>query len=275
MNYLSLIFVLVAALALCVNAEPEPEPAKGQRAALPRFRLAGDAKEARKVESADDETDDVANADTNGKKDVTNKKGSDASSGRLFLKKFMLFKNMFGQQQQPVIPIIIAGNSGTGSYTTPTTSSPTYSTITSTGSLPTVTGTLTTSPTSTSRGDGLDRQEEEVLEEAAAAMDEEQLQAALAAGAQEYVVTDQEIRGTSDAKASKGPARVNLRRPGGKKGQMVSVRIPAKYRKYFKNGQKVMLNTNNRPGKRRTVQKKRVNKTRRRRVGGKRRRVNN
>ncbi|XP_004535422.1 uncharacterized protein LOC101451478 [Ceratitis capitata] len=284
MKHLSLIFVLIAALVLSAQAEPEPEPnpapepAKAQRVVLPRFRSAAvDVKEARNAQNADAESDAEADTDANANKNATpNKGGANASSGRLFLKKFLLFKNMFSQQeQQPIIPIIIAGNGG---GTSPTYSTSPTMTVTSTGSIPTATGTITTSPSTTTsaRGEPAVRQEEEqALEEAAAAIDEQELQAALAAGAQEYVVTDQEIRGTSDAKASRAPARVNLRRPGGKKGQTVSVRIPAKYRKYFKNGQKVMLNTGNRPIKRRTVQRKRVNRVRRRKNGGKRRRVKN
>ncbi|XP_011186541.2 uncharacterized protein LOC105214683 [Zeugodacus cucurbitae] len=282
MKYNAFIFVLLAALVLCAQAEPEPEPkpepepAKGQRAAFPRFRSAVDVKEARNTANVEDESDAEADVDANANENAAPNKGSNASSGRLFLKKFLLFKNMFGQQQQqPVIPIIIAGGQGTGTGSPTYGTSPSYTTVTSTGSIPTATGTISTSPTSSGRNDPLERHEEQALEDAAAAVDEQELQAALAAGAQEYVVTDQEIRGTSESKASKAPARVNLRRPGGKKGQMVTVRIPAKYRKYFKNGQKVMLNTSNRPNKRRGVQKKRINRVRRRKVGGKRRRVNN
>ncbi|XP_017490164.1 PREDICTED: uncharacterized protein LOC108378375 [Rhagoletis zephyria] len=292
MKCLALIFILVAALALCAHAKPEPEPAKVLRAVFPRSRSSGDVKDARNTNTADDKSksdvvaDSDANADANANEDATTpNKGSGASSGRLFLKKLTLFKNIFGSQEPAVIPIIIA-NSGTGTYTTPTYTSPT-STITTTGSIPTATGIISTSPTSgtgtgtgtststASRGDTGQRQHEQPADEAAVAIDEEQLQAALAAGAQEYVVTDQEIRGTSDAKATKGPARVNLRRPGGKKGQFVTVRIPARYRQYFKNGQKVMLNTGNRPPKRRVIKRRRVNKNRRRKAGGKRRRVNN
>lgn len=248
-----------------------------QRAVFPRYRSVVDVKEARNAEKLEDESDAEADIDAGDSESHTPNKASNASSGRLFLKKFLLFKNMFGQQQQqPVIPIIITGASpGTGTATPTYGTSPSSTTVTSTGSIPTATGTITTTPTTSARGDVLERQEEQALEDAAAAVDAQELQAALAAGAQEYVVTDQEIRGTSESKASRVPARVNLRRPGGKKGQVVTVRIPAKYRKYFKNGQKVMLNTSNRPVKRRVVQKKRINRVRRRKAGGKRRRVQN
>ncbi|XP_030569655.1 protein FAM71B [Drosophila novamexicana] len=220
----------------------------------------------------------------------------DASSGRLFLKKFLMFKNMFSSNNQPVIPIIITG-AGTGSATTPTT------TVTSTGSIPTATGTVTTSPTSptspttptTATGreyygqqedeqqEGDEAAEEEPKPAGAIAMaanaeliDEQALQAALAAGAQEYEVFtegDQADTGATESKASQNN-RINLRRKGARRGQgqMISVRIPPRYRRYFKNGQKVMLNTKSRPNKRRVVRRRVQNKNKRfnnRRRGGK------
>lgn len=208
----------------------------------------------------------VESVDTVNEKDVDDKttpNKADASSGRLFLRKFLLFRNIFGNSNtQPVIPIIITGaGTGTTGATNPTT------TITSTGSVPTATGTITTSPTTptgaTGRGPEDPEEDEEEAIENAVALDEQTLQAALAAGAQEYVVTDEEIKGTSDGKASKQPSRVNLKRKGDKKGQTISVRIPPKYRRYFKNGQRVMLNTGNRPAKQRVV-RRRVNKNRKR-----------
>lgn len=209
-------------------------------------------------------------------------KNGEASSGRLFMKKFLLFKNMFGSnQKQPIIPIIITGGGNNPTNTAPT------STITSTGTVPSGTGTITTSPVTTpaanapapapvqrvqliARGsyDNNDQDEEQSV-----AVDEQTLAAALGAGAEEYVVTDQEIKGTSDAKANQGPARINLRRRGGNNGQVVSVRIPPKYRGYFKNGQRVILNNGNRPAKRRVI-KKRVIRNRNRKNINKRRRVN-
>ncbi|KAL7745399.1 hypothetical protein ACLKA6_015411 [Drosophila palustris] len=218
----------------------------------------------------------------------------DASSGRLFLKKFLMFKNMFGSNNQPVIPIII-----TSPGTAPTTS-PSVVTVTSTGSIPSATGTVTTSPgtgtattptTPTTTGrqynndaedDEMaadDAEEEHMQPEGAVAMaanaellDEQAMQAALAAGAQEYeVFTDGDQ--ADESKASQNN-RINLRRKGGRRGQsqMISVRIPPRYRRYFKNGQKVMLNTKSRPNKRRVIRKRLQNKNKRfnnRRRGGK------
>ncbi|KAH8335167.1 hypothetical protein KR074_007810 [Drosophila pseudoananassae] len=232
----------------------------------------------------------------------------DPSSGRLFLKKFLTFKNLFSSNNQPVIPIIITG-AGTGT-TTGTTSptSPTV-TVTSTGTIPTATGTITTSPTSptspttsTAAGrqqqqygnddddqDADQEQQDQAAVQPAAAypsdlMDEQALQAALAAGAQEYeVVTGAEVQGTGSAGSGAGESKatsshINLRRKGARRGQVISVRIPPRYRRYFKNGQKVMLNTGRRPGgnKRRVVRKrvpaKKLNN--RRRGGNKKNRKN-
>lgn len=200
---------------------------------------------------------DVANADAE-KADVNGNK--DASSGRLFMKKFLLFKNMFGSQQQPIIPIIITGGStgtGTGTGTTPTTT-----TITSTGTIPTATGTITTEPIEGKRTVARtpsyapeyqeDDSETEVTEEQA-------LAAVLGNAGEEYVVTDQDIKGTSDAKASRAPGTVNLKR----RGQIVSVRIPPKYRRYFQNGQRVVLNRPNGGAKKRRVVSKRPKKNNR------------
>lgn len=209
----------------------------------------------------------------------------DASSGRLFLKKFLKFKNMFSSNTQPVIPIIITGGS-TG--TTTGTSSPTSPTVTvtSTGTIPSATGTITTSPTTpttpttttTARGynvmqddqeqadDDEAEQEHELEHEPAAAVamaanaeliDEQALQSALAAGAQEYEVFTQGEQ-ADESKATQNN-RISLRRKGarrGQKGEVISVRVPPRYRRYFKNGQKVMLNTKNRPAKRRVVRKR-------------------
>ncbi|XP_017869467.1 PREDICTED: uncharacterized protein LOC108618071 [Drosophila arizonae] len=217
----------------------------------------------------------------------------DPSSGRLFLRKFLMFKNMFSSNQQPVIPIIITGG-GTG--TAPT--SP-ITTLTTTGTLPTATGTIDTSPTSpttpTSPTSPVPRQyydqqadeqaeadagDDEAQPVAMAAnaelIDEQALQAAIAAGAQEYEVFtdgDQSDAGATESKASQSN-RINLRRKGGRRGQgqMISVRIPPRYRRYFKNGQKVMINTKNRPNRRRVVRKRYQNKNKRfnnRRRGGK------
>jgi len=117
-------------------------------------------------------------------------------------------------------------------------------------------------------------------------MDEQALQAALAAGAQEYeVVTDHELQGTGGssgegAKATQGSNTISLRRKGARRGQVISVRIPPRYRRYFKNGQKVMLNTGRRPGGKRRVVRKRVpakkvnRKNNRRRNGNKKNRRN-
>ncbi|BFG00794.1 uncharacterized protein DMAD_00714 [Drosophila madeirensis] len=218
----------------------------------------------------------------------------DASSGRLFLKKFLMFKNMFSSSSQPVIPIIITG-AGTGTGTATATGSPTV-TVTSTGTIPSATGTITTSPTTTGtttgrrQGDALaygadveeddaaeaDEPQEQAYPGAMAAnaelLDEQALEAALAAGAQEYeVVTDAEVQGTgaTESKATQNNM-INLRRKGARRGQQISVRIPPRYRRYFKNGQKVMLNTNRRPNKRRVVRKRVQNKKQqnRRRVNG-------
>ncbi|KAH8241648.1 hypothetical protein KR038_004439 [Drosophila bunnanda] len=240
----------------------------------------------------------------------------DPSSGRLFLKKFLTFKNLFSSNNQPVIPIIITGAGTSTSATSPT--SPTV-TVTSTGTIPSATGTITTSPTSTatttagrftvrkSYGDGepdeeqdqdleqnqdQDRDQDEELSQGnvqqpaqaypADLMDEQALQAALAAGAQEYeVVTQPEIQGTGQSKATQS-SHINLRRKGARRGQVISVRIPPRYRRYFKNGQKVMLNTGSRPVSKRRVVRKRIPSKRinnkgnmnRRRVNGKKNRKN-
>ncbi|XP_017089213.2 uncharacterized protein [Drosophila bipectinata] len=229
----------------------------------------------------------------------------DPSSGRLFLKKFLTFKNLFSSNNQPVIPIIITG-AGTGTTTgTASPTSPTV-TVTSTGTIPTATGTITTSPTSPTspttassrqqqsygndddNQDADQEQQEQAVQQPAAAypsdlMDEQALQAALAAGAQEYeVVTGEEVQGTgpvNGAGESKATSsHINLRRKGARRGQVISVRIPPRYRRYFKNGQKVMLNTGSRPGgnKRRVVRKrvpaKKLNN--RRRGGNKKNRKN-
>lgn len=206
----------------------------------------------------------------------------DASSGRLFLKKFLKFKNMFSSNNQPVIPIIITGGGTSTTGTSPT--SPTV-TVTSTGTIPTATGTITTSPTSpttptttTARGynvmqddqeqadDDEPEQEHGLEHEPAAAVamaanaeliDEQALQSALAAGAQEYEVFTQGEQ-PDESKATQNN-RISLRRKGGRRGQkgeVISVRVPPRYRRYFKNGQKVMLNTKNRPAKRRVVRKR-------------------
>ncbi|EDW81944.2 uncharacterized protein Dwil_GK18852 [Drosophila willistoni] len=257
----------------------------------------------------------------------------DASSGRLFLKKFLMFKNMFSSSSQPVIPIIITG-AGTG---TTTGTSPTV-TLTSTGTIPSATGTITTSPTATSPtttspttsarrrfnedgeqipivygqnvdNNGANEDADAAADEASqddeddapigadngyAAMaainpellDEQALQAALAAGAQEYeVVTNEPVQGTAGAtesKATQNNNRINLRRKSnrrGQSGQVISVRIPPRYRRYFKNGQKVMLNTNSRPNKRRVIRKRvqpnRNNRNKNKRLQQRRRRVGN
>lgn len=207
----------------------------------------------------------------------------DASSGRLFLKKFLKFKNMFSSNSQPVIPIIITGGGTSTTGTSPT--SPTV-TVTSTGSIPSATGTITTSPTTptsptspTARGynvmqddqeqadDDEAEQDMELEHEPAAAavamaanaelIDEQALQSALAAGAQEYEVFTQHDQ-ADESKASQNN-RISLRRKGGRRGQkgeVISVRVPPRYRRYFKNGQKVMLNTKNGPAKRRVVRKR-------------------
>ncbi|XP_017086205.1 serum response factor homolog A [Drosophila eugracilis] len=244
----------------------------------------------------------------------------DPSSGRLFLKKFLTFKNLFSSNNQPVIPIIITG-AGTGTSTGTSPTSPTV-TVTSTGTIPSATGTITTSPTtpssptSTSTGrqtivkgarygsdDEAEDQEQEKDQEQeqdqelaqgqmpaqaypAELMDEQALQAALAAGAQEYevVTTGHEVQGTGGAtgeggKATQSNNHISLRRKGARRGQVISVRIPPRYRRYFKNGQKVMLNTGSRPGSKRRVVRKRVpakkiNKNNRRRNGNKKNRRN-
>lgn len=216
----------------------------------------------------------------------------DASSGRLFLKKFLKFKNMFSSNSQPVIPIIIT-NSPVSTPTTLTSPTPSV-TITSTGTLPSATGTITTSPTTPTTttnargynavqdddeqadddeaGEGHEHEHELGLEleqeqEPAAAalamsgnaelLDEQALQSALAAGAQEYEVFTQGEQ-ADESKATQSN-RINLRRKGGRRGQkgeVISVRVPPRYRRYFKNGQKVMLNTKSRPVKRRVVRKR-------------------
>lgn len=255
----------------------------------------------------DDSTVEVAdNADDGQQADDGveggNKKG-DGSSGRLFMKKFMLFKNMFGQKQ-PVIPIIITGGGNAPvTTTTATGTTPPTTTITSTGTVPTATGTITVTPT-TGTGNGgtgggtgndagagagnrkrplqriqligrgsYDNQEAADDEpEEAAVVDNQELAAALGAGAEEYIVTDQEISGTSDGHVDNGSARVNLRRRGSKNGRVVSVRIPPKYRGYFKNGQRVILNNANRNNKRRVVKKRVIRKRNRKNKIVKRRR---
>ncbi|KAH8238532.1 hypothetical protein KR032_008936 [Drosophila birchii] len=241
----------------------------------------------------------------------------DPSSGRLFLKKFLTFKNLFSSSNQPVIPIIITGaGTSTGTATAPT--SPTV-TVTSTGTIPSASGTITTSPTTPttptttarftvrkSYGDeepdqdqdqdqdqeqDQEQDQDQELQQPAQAypadlMDEQALQAALAAGAQEYeVVTQPEIQGSGQSKATQS-SHISLRRKGARRGQVISVRIPPRYRRYFKNGQKVMLNTGSRPVTKRRVVRKRVPSKRinnnnkgnknmnRRRVGGKKNRKN-
>lgn len=218
----------------------------------------------------------------------------DASSGRLFLKKFLKFKNMFSSNNQPVIPIIITNGAATTTTGTTSPTSPTV-TVTSTGTIPSATGTITTSPTTptspttTGRGynvmqaddvehaenddddeagEGHEHEELEHVEPAGAAaavamaanaelLDEQALQSALAAGAQEYEVFTQDEQ-ADESKATQNN-RINLRRKGGRRGQkgeVISVRVPPRYRRYFKNGQKVMLNTKSRPAKRRVVRKR-------------------
>ncbi|XP_060662312.1 uncharacterized protein LOC132795542 [Drosophila nasuta] len=267
-------------------------------AAAAAFELAGDQDKLSVVPAGASAAAAAGAAGSVGAANGGNNK-KDASSGRLFLKKFLMFKNMFGSSSQPVIPIIIT-NPGTTS-TAPT--SPTV-TVTSTGTIPTATGTITatptsptstspTSPTSTStaRQYGADDQDDELANDdgaddgsdgAAAGgiamaanaelLDEQAMQAALAAGAQEYEVFTNGDQ-ADESKASQSN-RINLRRKGGRRGQgqMLSVRIPPRYRRYFKNGQKVMLNTKSRPNKRRVVRKRVQNKNKRinnRRRGGK------
>ena len=250
--------------------------------------------------------DEVAGADAA-------KKG-EGSSGRLFMKKFLMFKNMFGgQQKQPII--IITGNggagTGTGGTTTTTTggTNPTTQTTTTTGTVPTATGTGTTGTTGTATGgtgtggtgaggtgaggtvpriqfygrgsvsDENKKTDNHAVKQDAALVDEDEqaVAAALAAGGEEYVVTEQEIKGTSDAKANRGPARINLKRRGAKRGQVVRVRVPAKYRKYFKNGQRVVLNRRNktkrRPIRRRVIRRKSNRRRNKNRNNNKRRRI--
>ncbi|XP_067635564.1 uncharacterized protein [Eurosta solidaginis] len=294
-NAFSLVLVTVFVL---VCAEPEPDLARGLRIAFPRSRGTGIVKGgSRRTDFVDKESNTKAdmnvNADTDDDADddadikemaKQSTKKADPSKGRLFFNKLLLFRNVFGQQQQqPIIPIIVTGGPGTAPLTYPTYSSPT-----TTGSLsptsPAISGSVATSPAATApAATGVGRvgivrdQQDQTLSGAATVVNEQELQAALAGGAQEYVVTDQEIRGTSDAKANRVPSRVNLRRVGANRGQTITVRIPARYRKYFKNGQKVMLNApnRNRQMNRRATQRRRNNRNRRRRVGGKRRRVNN
>lgn len=310
----SFTFTLILAATLLAVAfaapEPEPEPAKGKYNAYHCFKcfhqiVMNDSQIAPRFRAAqiidEDGNDEVAGASANAddnQGDIVvegNKKG-EASSGRLFMKKFLLFKNMFGNnQKQPVIPIIITGGGG-GATTTTTGTSPPTTTITSTGTVPTATGTITTSPATGTGGTGgtadagtadagtadagagagarrpLQRiqllaargsydnnnEEQQALEDQETVVDNQALAAALAAGAEEYVVTDQDISGTSDNHNENGAARVNLRRRGNKKGKVVSVRVPPKYRGYFKNGQRVILNNGNRFGGKRRVIKKRV-----------------
>ncbi|XP_043660568.1 ubiquitin carboxyl-terminal hydrolase 36 [Drosophila teissieri] len=226
----------------------------------------------------------------------------DPSSGRLFLKKFLTFKNLFSSSNQPVIPIIITG-AGTGTSTgTTSPTSPTV-TVTSTGTIPSATGTITTSPTTPTspttttarrtvikgarygsnddeqelnheqdqdQDQDQDQEQDQELAQPAQAypaelMDEQALQAALAAGAQEYevVTSGHDVQGTSGAtgegaKATQSNNHISLRRKGARRGQVISVRIPPRYRRYFKNGQKVMLNTGSRPASKRRVVRKRV-----------------
>uniref|UniRef100_A0A1I8N5Z1 Uncharacterized protein n=1 Tax=Musca domestica TaxID=7370 RepID=A0A1I8N5Z1_MUSDO len=242
-------FTLILAASLVAVAfaapEPEPEPAKA------KFRAAEVINDDSTVEVADN-ADDGQQADD--AVEGGSKKG-DGSSGRLFMKKFMLFKNMFGQKQ-PVIPIIITGGGNAPvTTTTATGTTPPTTTITSTGTVPTATGTITVTPTTGTGNGAADDEPEE-----AAVVDNQELAAALGAGAEEYIVTDQEISGTSDGHVDNGSARVNLRRRGSKNGRVVSVRIPPKYRGYFKNGQRVILNNANRNNKRRVVKKRVIRK---------------
>jgi len=262
-------FLVIGLLLLSVNAEPEPKPnSNAKREPRGRFGSfrAANAAEAKSDNANNEKVDD---------KEVKPMK-SDSSIGRFFMKK--LFGN---QQSQPIV--IVTGGTGSGTGT----ASPT-TTVTSTGTIPTASGTITTSPTTgrttgTTGGTagttareiyGDDEQAEENSNDNNDTVNEQALQAALAAGAQEYVVTDEEIKGTGDSspKASKRPNRVNLKRKNGRKGQVISVRIPPKYRRYFKNGQKVLLNTKNqnRPKRRRVVKKRgnrrRVNKKNKRRI---------
>uniref|UniRef100_A0A1I8PWD3 Uncharacterized protein n=1 Tax=Stomoxys calcitrans TaxID=35570 RepID=A0A1I8PWD3_STOCA len=289
--------VLVTALLAVAFAAPEPEPEPAPAKAS-RFRAA-------QIINDDATDEDIGDNDGVDEKDadVSDKKG-DASSGRLFMKKFLLFRNMFGNTQQPVIPIIITGgtNTGTATVTNPTANTPTTTTVTTTGTIPTATGTITTTPLTAAarvekkkpaqriqlaaRGsyendnEEEDEQEQEEMEEETPVVDNEALAAALAANAEEYVVTDQEIGGTSDGTGNNAAAKINLRRNGSQRGKVVSVRVPAKYRGYFKNGQRVMLNNNGgvkRVGGKKRVIKKRIikrgkknkNRNKRRRVRGK------
>ncbi|XP_017009034.2 uncharacterized protein [Drosophila takahashii] len=278
--------ILLASCLLFAQAAPEKKNSLAQKS--------------RQAEQADAKLGGVAGSSSSSPAGA-----KDPSSGRLFLKKFLTFKNLFSSSNQPVIPIIITG-AGTGT-TTGTTSptSPTV-TVTSTGTIPSATGTITTSPTTTSptttstgrrtvikgarygsqdqeeqeQGELEDQKDQEQAEDQeldqaaqmpaqaypADLMDEQALQAALAAGAQEYevVTTDHELQGTGGSSAEGAKATqsnsntISLRRKGARRGQVISVRIPPRYRRYFKNGQKVMLNTGSRPGSKRRVVRKRV-----------------
>ncbi|XP_037932442.1 uncharacterized protein LOC119667225 [Teleopsis dalmanni] len=268
---------MVAILSAQSIPAPEPEPVRecyfkqGRQSSYANEQINHKVRVVGPGSSSDDDAHIIAElrqasdtSDVNEDNVESSAEKADGSSGRLFLKKFLLFRNIFGNSnQQPVIPIIITGATGTTGNVSPT------STVTSTGTIPSATGTITTTPITTTATrmirSGYNEDEENDAPEEIIMNDEQTLQAALTAGAQEYVVTDEEIKGTSDSKGTKQPARINLRRKGAKKGQVISVRIPPQYRRYFKNGQRVMLNTNNRPVKRRVV-KKRVNNKNRRKI---------
>ncbi|TMW40281.1 hypothetical protein DOY81_014639, partial [Sarcophaga bullata] len=303
MKFFTFVFVLIALMALA-NAAPQPEPKpkpvpepEPVPAKVGKFRSAQAQSDDDVQVVADIDHDDI---DATEKEEVAGadiaKKG-EGSSGRLFMKKFLLFKNMFGSKQsQPII--IVTNNGGADTVTGPTTTGPTTTggttptteSIVSTGSVPSGSGTISIAPTTNGdAGTGPDgpgdagagaggmngriqfygrgsvsdenkKTDNYAIEQDAGLVDEDEqtVAAALAAGGEEYVVTEQEIKGTSDAKA-RGPARINLKRRGAKRGQVVSVRVPSKYRKYFKNGQRVVLNRRNknkgRPIRRRVIRR--------------------